>query len=219
MKSFSGTPSFISIALPFAILLAIPASSQVRGSYSPGSYLTYGGTVSDPGFSYDNEVWYTSSNQLKGPQGNMVPIQGSVNFLFDNNSVIYVPKFKLLHANLEFSIVLVFSNGSFAARDPFAGLPSVGGTAVGLTNTDFLPIDLGWHFKHADLQTGYVVAAPTGRYVVGASRQCIDRLLDELLADRRDPLSLEEQEHANQCRELLRVEHHPARHHTAPGPK
>lgn len=169
MKSFSGTSSFISIALAFAILLAIPASSQVRGSYSPGSYLTYGGTVSDPGFSYDNEVWYTSSNQLKGPQGNLVPIQGSVNFLFDNNSVIYVPKFKLLHANLEFSIVLVFSNGSFAARDPFAGLPSVGGTAVGLTNTDFLPIDLGWHFKHADLQTGYVVAAPTGRYVVGAS--------------------------------------------------
>ena len=82
MKRFSGTSSFISIALPFAILLAIPAYSQVRGSYSPGSYLTYGGTVSDPGFSYDNEVWYTSSNQLKGPQGNISSYPGLRQFSF-----------------------------------------------------------------------------------------------------------------------------------------
>ena len=219
MKSFSGTSSFISIALPLAILLAIPASSQVRGSYSPGSYLTYGGTVSDPGFSYDNEVWYTSSNQLKGPQGNMVPIQGSVNFLFDNNSVIYVPKFKLLHANLEFSIVLVFSNGSFAARDPFAGLPSVGGTAVGLTNTDFRTHRPRLAFQACRFADRVRRRRTHGPIRSRSIRQCFHWLLDELLADRRNPLSLEEQEHANQRRELLRVEHHPARHHPAPRPK
>jgi len=168
MKLFSGMSSFIPITLSTVALLVVPASPQVRGSYSPGSTLTYGGTVSDPGFSYDNQVWYVSSSQLKGPQGNVIPIQGSVSFLYDNNSVIYVPKFKFLHANLEFYVDIVISNGSFIARDPLSG-SSVGGTAVGLTNTNFMPIDLGWQFKWADLQTGYVVAAPTGRYVPGAS--------------------------------------------------
>lgn len=40
--------------------------------------------------------------------------------------------------------------------------------AAGLTNTNFVPFDLGWHFKWADLQTGYSVSAPTGRYVPGS---------------------------------------------------
>jgi hypothetical protein len=169
MRNFGGASFFIPIALPILALLATPTFPQVRGSYSPGSTLTYGGTVSDPGFSYDNQLWDISSSKLKGPQGNIVPIQGSVSFLYDNNSVIYVPKFKLLHANLEFSVDIVVSNGAFNASDPLSVLPSVSGTAVGLTNTDFTPIDLGWHFKWADLQTGYSVAAPTGRYVTGAS--------------------------------------------------
>ncbi len=169
MRSRAGVSCLFPITLPILFLLAIPGSPQIRGSYSPGSILTYGGTVSDPGFSYDNQIWYISADKLKGPQGNVLPIQGSVNFLYDNNSVIYVPKFKLLHANLEFSVDFVPSNGAFNASDPLSGVPSLSGTAVGLTNTNVMPLDLGWHFKWADLQTGYVVAIPTGRYVVGAS--------------------------------------------------
>jgi hypothetical protein len=168
MRSFSGRSS-IPITLPIVLLLAIPASPQVRGTYSPGSVLTGGGTVGDPGFTYDNQVWYSSANQLNGPQGNILPVQGSISFLYDNNSLIYVPKLKFLHANLEFSVDIVFSNGTFAARDPFSGGATVSGTAVGLTNTNFMPIDLGWSFKWADLQTGYSVSAPTGRYVPNAS--------------------------------------------------
>ncbi len=169
MRRIRGTSCFIPMVLPIVALLVVPGSSQVRGSYSPGSVLTSAGTVSGPGFSYDNELWYISSNRLKGPQGNVLPVQGSVSFLYDNNTVIYVPKFKLLHANLEFWIDLVFSNGAFDASDPLSGLPGATGTAVGLTNTDVMPFALGWHFKWADLQTGYVVAIPTGRYTVGAS--------------------------------------------------
>ena len=169
MRSLSERSSLTRITLSIVLLFSIPASSQVRGSYSPGSALTYGGTVSDPGFSYDNQVWYISASQLKGPQGNVIPIQGSVSLLYDNNTLAYVPKFKLLHANLEFYVYLVVSNGSLVARDPLSGGGTINGTAVGLTNTNFMPIDLGWHFKRTDLRTGYVVAAPTGRYVPGAS--------------------------------------------------
>jgi len=169
MRSLYGTFSLIPAALSIFFLHAIPASPQVRGSYSPGSVLTGGGTVSDPGFSYDNQVWYIYSDKLKGPQGNAIPIQGSASFLYDNNSVIYVPKFKFLHANLEFSLDLVLSNGSFTASDPLSGRPTQSGSAVGLTNTNVMPFDLGWHFKWADIQTGYIFAIPTGRYVPNAS--------------------------------------------------
>jgi hypothetical protein len=147
----------------------LPVFAQVRGGYSPGSTLTGGGTVPDPGFSYNNQFWYGSSSQLKGPTGNSVPIDGSVTFKIDNNSVLYVPKFKFLGANLEFSEDTAFSSGSLAARDPFTAGSAVSISAFGLTNTTLVPFDLGWHLKWADLQTGYSVSIPTGRYVAGAS--------------------------------------------------
>jgi hypothetical protein len=166
MRNPSGAFCFIPITL---LIVTLSASSQVRGTYSSGSTLTGGGTLSDPGFSYYNQLWFISASELKGPQGNIVPIQGSVSFLYDNNAITYVPKFKIFRGNLEFSLDLVFSNGSFIASDPLNNLLSASGTSTGLTNTNFNPIDLGWQFKWADLQTGYSVSAPTGRYVPNAS--------------------------------------------------
>jgi hypothetical protein len=169
MRCLGRTTSFIPIALLIVADLSGPAWAQIRGSYSPGSTLTYGGTVSDPGFSYSNQLWFITASKLKGPQGNVLPIVGSVSFIYDNNTITYVPKFKLFHANLQFSFDLVDSNGGFAARDPLNNIPSQTGTAVGLTNTNFVPFDLGWQLKWADIQTGYNVSAPTGRYVPDAS--------------------------------------------------
>ncbi len=148
------------------VILAVPMCAQVRGSYSPGSTLTAGGTLADPGFSYSNQLWANWSNRLKGPQGGPIPIQGSIFTFFDTNSLTYVPKLKLLGASLEFEVDVAFANGNFAARNPFAG-GTVSGSATGLTNTNFIPLDLGWQLKWADIQTGYSVSAPTGRYVAG----------------------------------------------------
>ena len=169
MRSLGRATSFIPITLLIVTHLPVPACAQVRGSYSPGSTLTYGGTVSDPGVSYYNQLWFISASTLKGSQGNVIPVKGSLSFLYDNNTITYIPRFKFLHANVEFALDLVFANGSFAARDPLDNLPSTTGTSVGFTDTVFIPIDLGWHFKRADLQTGYTVSAPTGRYVANAS--------------------------------------------------
>jgi hypothetical protein len=163
----------ISLLFPFTIVLlfAMPPHTfaQVRGLYSSGSTLTDGGTLSDPGFSFENQFWYNSASQLKGPHGNSLPIQGSVSSLYDSSSLIYVPKFKLLHANLEFSVDISVTKGSYAVRDPLLVGPGISANDAGLTNTSFVPFDLGWHFKWIDLQTGYSVSAPTGRYVPGAS--------------------------------------------------
>lgn len=145
-----------------------PSVAQVRGEYSPGSTLSSAGTVPDPGFSYSNQIWYNSSDRLYGPRGNPVPIQGQLAFLTDNNSVVYVPKFRLLHAKPEFMLCIAFSNGRFAARNPFNGdMVAVG--AAGLSDTNFVPLELGWNLKRVDLQTGVSVYAPTGRYVPHAN--------------------------------------------------
>ena len=39
----------------------------------------------------------------------------------------------------------------------------------GLTDSAFVPISLGWHFKRADAIASYGIFAPTGRYTDGAS--------------------------------------------------
>jgi hypothetical protein len=161
--------SAIPIVLLTLVVLEAPMLGQVRGVYSPGSTLTGGGTVPDPGFSYSNQFWYNSASHLKGPRGGTIPIHASVAILSDSNSVVYVPKIKLLRGNLEFVVVIAGANGSFTARSPLANGPRVSASGAGLTNTNFLPFDLGWHLKRADIQTGYSVYAPTGRYVPGAT--------------------------------------------------
>jgi hypothetical protein len=150
------------------MILIAPSAAQVRGEYSPGSTLAGAGTVSDPGFSYSNQIWYNSSDRLYGPKGNAIAIPGQLAVLTENNSVVYVPKFRLLHAKVEFMLCLAFANGRLDARNPFNG-DKVAVGAVGLTDTNFVPLELGWSLKRVDLQTGISVYAPTGRYVPHAA--------------------------------------------------
>jgi hypothetical protein len=148
--------------------MIVPASAQVRAEYSPGSTLSNGGTVPDPGFSYSNQIWYNSSDRLYGPKGKRIPFRGQLSALVDNNTVVYVPKFKFLHANLEFLLDIAISDGRFDTRNPLDGDNVVNG-AVGISNTSFVPFDLGWKLKWFDLQAGVSIYAPTGRYAPHAS--------------------------------------------------
>ena len=156
----------------FAALLfcaTLPALAQVRGMYSPGSTLIQAGSLGNPGFGYNNQFWYNSSTQLIGPEGKPLPITGSISIRFDNNTFSYIPKFKFLGATVQFTVDVAFSNGNYAAIDPFTGGPGVRGGGAGLTNTNFVPFSLGWHLKRADIEVGYGVYAPTGYYKPGAS--------------------------------------------------
>ena len=162
------------LALPAVAALLLwtagaPLSAQVRGMYSPGSTLMQAGTIGGPGFGYNNQFWYNSSNQLIGPEGRSLPLVGSVSIKVDNNTLSYIPTFKFLGASLQFTVDLTFSNGRFAAIDPFFTGPGFHGGGSGLTNTNFVPFSLGWNLKRADVQTGYSVYAPTGYYKPGAS--------------------------------------------------
>lgn len=161
-------PIAFPIQLIFLLFTTADAFGQVRGVYSPGSTLTAGGTVGSPGLSYSNQLWYGVSSQLKGPQGNTLPLPVSLSVWIDNNTLAYVPNFKWLGAQLQFTVDLAFSNDRFFSPALLSGGSNGRVGAAGLTNTNFVPFDLGWHFKWADLQTAYSVSAPTGRYVPGS---------------------------------------------------
>jgi hypothetical protein len=161
--------SFACVALFSLAGFATPARGQVRGMYSPGSNLTGAGTLAAPGFSYTNQLWSGATGEVKGPEGNALPLQPLDTIFIDNNTITYVSKFKFVHGRLQFSVDIAFANGRFSLRDPFA--PGLAGSTAGagLTNTTFVPFGLGWQWKHVDFQTSYAVSAPTGPYIPGAS--------------------------------------------------
>jgi hypothetical protein len=147
-----------------ALLFSSSAGAQIRGMYSPGSTLTGGGSLPDPGLSYSNQLWLGDATELKGPNGKPLPVQPFASLFIDNNTFEYVSRFKFLRAHLGFSVDKAFSNGRFSIRDPFVpGQPQNSG-GTGLTNTYFVPLGLGWQFKYLDIQTSYGASAPTGRY-------------------------------------------------------
>jgi hypothetical protein len=152
-----------------ALIFSSSAGAQIRGMYSPGSTLTGGGSLPDPGLSYSNQLWFGYATELKGPNGKPLPVQPFADIFIDNNTLEYVPGFKFLHAHLEFSVDMAFSNGRFSIRDPFVPGQPQNSASTGLTNTYFVPFGLGWQFKRLDFQTSYGVSAPTGRYTPGGS--------------------------------------------------
>lgn len=167
--------------LVLAAACALPASAQLRGEYSPGSYISGAGSVPDPGFSYSNQFWYNTADRLYGPKGKLKNDDDDYFALTDNNSFTFVPNAKLWGAKLEFMVDLAISSSRFVTIDasvakkkaddatpaPLVKAPVEVG-AVGISDTNFVPFDLGWSFPRLDLQAGLSVYATTGRYQPGA---------------------------------------------------
>jgi hypothetical protein len=158
----------VSVAL-LAVLAASPASGQVRGIYAPGSTLLSAGTLPDFGFSYANDVWANWPTQFKGSRGNDLPVTGVALVAADTSTFTFVPHATIMGAHVEFAVAIALTKDSFLLRDPLLSGPGVSGAATGLTNTNVVPIVLGWQFDRADVQAGYSFYAPTGRFVPGAS--------------------------------------------------
>lgn len=167
------------ICLVLAAVYALPAAAQIRGVYSPGSNLSGAGGVPDPGFSYSNQFWYNTADHWYAPDGKPRPDANNLFVLIDNNSFTLVPKSKLWGAKLELMVDVAISKGSFAAIDSRQIIAKTGlatietqpyaVSAVGFTNINFVPFDLGWNFKRLDLQVGASIYAFSGRYTPLAS--------------------------------------------------
>ncbi len=140
------------------------AQAQVRGVYTPGFNATNSGVLPEPGLTYANTFLDYSFNQVKGPNGERLNVNGTASVFVDVNVFLYVSKKKILGANYAVAAGLPVSNS--AIESVTLGAVAGGG---GFSDSFYQPITLGWHFKRADIQAAYAFFAPTGRFSPGAT--------------------------------------------------
>jgi hypothetical protein len=145
------------------------AKAQQKGQYVPGQMGLNAGVVPDPGFTYANLTLTYSASRLNDANGDHIAgIDGTFSFLVVENIFYYVPKKTFLGAHYAPYAIVSFANGSLVASVAGTDLSANGG-GYGLADTFVEPVNLAWHFKRLDFNTGYGFTAPTGRYVNGAS--------------------------------------------------
>ena len=160
------------IVLVCAILGCVtpsPLFAQQKGQWVPGQMGLNAGVTPDPGFTYVNMAINYSANTLNGPNGNALPgVTGTYSFWADENLFEYVPNHKFLGGYFAPFVLVNYVNGNLVAAIPALNLGATGGGS-GLGDTYVEPLQLGWHFKRADVNTGYGFFAPTGSYTPGSS--------------------------------------------------
>ena len=138
-------------------LIAENAEAQYKLDHIPGFVGLESGTLAPPGVYVGNLVYVYSTSTIKGNNGNSVNLPGSVTSTADVILVTVVPNYKIFGANIGASIGFPWIKNriqlnaldvstSFAYTDMFGG------------------VALGWHFKRADVTTGYNLYIPTGKF-------------------------------------------------------
>lgn len=147
--------------------LANPGAAQNRGQYILGTNGLNSGVMPEPGLTYSNMFTWWGADTLKGPTGQKIATQGSVNMYIDQNMFMYTTKKTFLGAHFVSMWDLVFANASITA--PLFEQAGIKAGGEGITDMYFQPVTLGWHWDRADIMVGYGFIAPTGRYEPGST--------------------------------------------------
>jgi len=144
-------------------LVPTSAVAQLGGENLRGDYGMKSGSQGPPGFYLGNIFYFYRTGTIKDLNGNDLSRSPDIDIFGDIILTSYVTKKKILGANYAFAVALPILNAELA-------LPSldVGSQTWGLGDLYVKPLELGWHFKHADAIAGYAFMAPTGRYTAGA---------------------------------------------------
>lgn len=157
------------VSILAAILVAAPAQAQLNGENLLGDMGVRSGSQPAPGL-YASFIYYRyDASSLKGPDGKPLALDPTGNGSQTINAAVplfyYVTPKKLLGANFAMMAVLPTASGSLEA--PGFGLAEQ--ASYGLSDVYVMPAQLAWHFRRADVTTGFAFFAPTGRYAAGAS--------------------------------------------------
>jgi hypothetical protein len=143
----------------------VPAHAQIRSLYPSGMNATNSGVLPQEGLTYQSLFQLYSFNRLKGINGESLPVNGKAAVFIDQNLFVWVSAYKLLGGTIAaIADVPVVANSSLTT---VAFGTIAGGT--GLADTFYQPFVLGWQLTRADLQAGYGIVAPTGRFTPGAT--------------------------------------------------
>lgn len=135
--------------------------AQQSGHNIPGDVGLQSGSQAPPGI-YGGNLYYTyPTSKLKNDSGEQVNRDGSLRATFDSVFVSWVTNRKILGATIGGQVALPF----FKNRIEAFSLENASNFAV--SDIYVQPINLGWHFKRADVIAGYGVYMPTGDYKAG----------------------------------------------------
>jgi len=151
--------------LLIVILVAtISVAAQERGQYPIGERGLNPAEQPGEGLTYANIFYWYNTSKFKGPDGEKVPIDFSLDVYADFNVLAYTPKKKFLGATYSASVTVPIQNTPVSI--PVIGA-NLGGTAMGDIYVE--PISLGWALKKGKVRAAYGFLAPTGRYNAGAT--------------------------------------------------
>jgi hypothetical protein len=147
----------------FVLLAPTSAVAQLGSENLRGDYGMKSGSQGPPGFYLGDVFYFYRTDTIKNLSGDSLPKSPYVDIFGNIILSSYVTKEKILGANYAFTVALPILNAELA-------LPSLdlGSETWGLGDMYIKPLELGWHFKHADAIAGYAFMAPTGRYSVSA---------------------------------------------------
>jgi hypothetical protein len=163
-KQFASRWIVVAVSAIVLFSRVTPAHAQVRGLYAPGMTATNSGVLPEPGLTYQNLFLLYTFDQLKGPNGTPLPINLAASVFADANIFVWVSKKKVLNGSYAAMAFLPFANSSLSTV-AFGAL--AGGAGFG--DSYYSPLTLGWKLSRADVEAGYGVFAPTGRFQAGAS--------------------------------------------------
>lgn len=144
-------------------LFAGDARAQQSGHNVPGDAGLHSGTQLPPGV-YVGDAYYTyPTSTLKNDSGEKVNGDGKIRIAFNSLFVSWVTNHKFLGANIGGQVALPFIKNRIEAFSLDAA------SDLAVTDIYVQPINLGWHFKRADVIAGYGVYMPTGDYKAGQS--------------------------------------------------
>lgn len=159
LPTYSGT--LLIAAAGLLCLFAGEARAQQSGHNILGDVGLHSGTQAPPGI-YVGNLYYTyPTSKLAGDDGDKVNRDGRVRTTIDAVFVNWVTTRKFLGANIGGQVAVPIIKNRIEAFSIDAA------TDLGLSDVYVQPINLGWHFKRADVIASYGVFMPTGDYKAG----------------------------------------------------
>ena len=147
--------------LLFAVL-AVPAQAQYKADDIPGFLGLSNGTQPPPGLYLGSLTWVYPTDTVKDNNGNSIPLPGSLTSTSEIVLVNVVTNYKLFGGNIG-------ASGGFPFIKNRIQTDSLD-VSTSFAYTDmFVGVNIGWHFKRADVMAGYNLYIPTGTFSPGGN--------------------------------------------------
>lgn len=156
----------LSLGIGFSLGLALfarPGFAQLNGFNIKGDMGSKAGSQAPEGMYIGAPFYWYDTSRINNGSGSQVNPGGSFDMFLGGPLFSWVTPKKIFGANYAFTVALPIANTALEAPI-FGENPS-----PGLSDMYIQPVNLGWHFKRADVTGGYGFYIPTGRYSPGAT--------------------------------------------------